>query len=287
MTDPELTASHAPRRVAFHGEFGAFGEAAVTVLWPDATAVPTRAIADVLRSVSRGEVDAGVLPVENTVAGGVMAAFDALAGAPELHAVAEAVLRVRQCLLAVPGATLDGIRVVESHPVALSQCSAFLARLSDIREQAASDTAGAARAVAESGDRTRAAIASRHAAARYGLTILAEDVEDRPDNQTRFLAVARRPAMIPPLTPARTTLIFTTANEPGALIRALDPIADHGLNLSRLESRPTGEPWTYRFFADVDHVAGEKRVTAMLAAVTRTTQTFRILGTYARGETRA
>jgi prephenate dehydratase len=270
------------RRVAFHGESGAFGEAAVASLWPTADAVPLRSVADVLRAVDAGAVDAGVLPVENTVAGGVVAAYDALAGAPDLHVVAETILRVEQCLLGLPGATTGGIRVVESHPVALAQCAQFLAGLGDVREQAASDTASAARAVAQSGDATRAAVASRHAAVRYGLTILAEHIEDRPDNQTRFLAVARSPLRVHDDAPARTSLIFTTANEPGALIRALEPIARHELNLSKLESRPTGEPWTYRFFADVDHVAGDPRMAATIAAITLTTRTCRILGTYAR-----
>lgn len=244
-----------------------------------------RTVGDVLRAVNFGEVDAGVLPVENTVAGGVVAAFDALARAAELYVVAETVLRVEQCLLAVAGATLDQIRVVESHPVALSQCSVFLARLHGVREQAASDTASAARAVAKAGNPRRAAIASRNAAERYGLNILADRIEDRPDNQTRFLGIARAPIKLPDGTPARISLIFTTANEPGALLRALEPIARHELNLSRLESRPTGEPWTYRFFADVDHVAGDARLDAMLQSMTDSTRTCRILGTYARAVT--
>jgi chorismate mutase/prephenate dehydratase len=113
---------------------------------------------------------------------------------------------------------------------------------------------------------------------------LAERIEDRADNQTRFLAVAP-PGLrvtLDPDTAARTSLVFTTANQPGALIRALEPIARHELNLSKLESRPTGEPWTYRFFADIDHVAGDPRLDEALAAITNATQTCRLLGTYAR-----
>jgi prephenate dehydratase len=271
-----------PRTVAFAGQLGAFSEEAITTLWPAVSTISTRSVGDVVRVVSTGEADAGVLPVENTVAGGVVAAYDALAEAPRLHVIAETVLRVHQCLLGLPGSTLAGIQVVHSHPVALAQCSKFLATLRHVREEAASDTASAARAVAESHDATRAAIASRHAAARYGLAILAESVEDRPDNQTRFLVVARSPVEVAAGTPARTSVVFTTANEPGALLRALEAIAREALNLSRLESRPTGEPWTYRFFADIDHDAGDERRDAAIDALIHATQTCRILGTYAR-----
>ena len=270
------------RRVAFHGDFGAFSEEAVAALWPHALAIPSRSVTEVARAVARGDVDAAVLPVENTVAGGVVAAYDALADTPELHAIAETILHIRQYLLGTQGATLDSLEVVESHPVALSQCANFLARLPHVRSQAASDTASAARGVAEARDPRRAAIASKHAGARYGLTVLAERIEDRADNQTRFLAVARSSVTLDADTPARTSLVFTTANQPGALIRALEPIARNELNLSKLESRPTGEPWTYRFFADIDHVAGDPRLDAALAAITNATQTCRLLGTYAR-----
>ena len=269
-------------RVAFQGELGAFSEDAVAALWPTAEPVPLRTVADVVRSASRGEVDCAVLPIENTVAGWVTTTYDALAIAPTLHAVAEAILAINQCLVANVGATIEMIEVVESHPVALAQCASYLAALPNLREQPASDTAGAARAVAESRDRRRAAIASARAAARHGLTVLAEHVEDRPDNQTRFIALSRTPAHVEPGTPARTSVMFTTANEPGALVRALDSIARHRLNVSRLESRPAGAPWTSRFFADVDHPAGDARLGPSLASLAEATITCRTIGTYAR-----
>jgi prephenate dehydratase len=282
MVVPQLTSVQPIRRAAFQGEAGAFSEEAAQAMWPGVIGVPAHTVADVARAVASGMVDAGVLPVENTVAGAVDAAYDALVGEPDLCAVAEAVLQIRQFLMAPVGATLDGIEVVESHPVALAQCSAFLSGLPGIREQASFDTAGAARAVAESRDVHRAAIASRHAAARHGLAILAEHIENRPDNQTRFLGIARTPADVRPGSPARTSLVFTTADAPGALVCALEPIARLGLNLSRLESRPTGEPWTYRFFADIDHPAGHPPLYEALAILTATTASCRIIGTYAR-----
>lgn len=270
------------QNIAFPGEPGAFSEDAVAAIWPRATAVPLRTARDVARAVAEGRVDAGVLPVENSVAGGVVAAYDALADELGLHAIAEAILEIRQCLVGIEGATLDEIELVESHPVALAQCSRFLERLPRARQRAAADTASAAHAVAESRDRSHAAVSGRNAATRYGLAILADHIEDRPDNQTRFLAVARRAAAVATGTRARTSLVFETANEPGALLRALEPIAKQELNLSKLESRPTGQPWTYRFFADVDHQAGDRRIDDAISALTQATRTCRILGTYAR-----
>jgi prephenate dehydratase len=271
-----------PARVAFPGERGAYSEDAVAAIWPAAEAVPVRYPIDVAHAVLAGDADAGVLPVENTLAGSVAASYDALAQCDALHVVAEIMVRIRHCLLALHGATLESIDVVESHPVALAQCTTFLSSHPRIEVRAATDTGRAALDVARSGDRTRAAIAGMAAATRYGLGVLAEGIEDRPDNQTRFLAISRTPAVIAPGTAARTSLVFTTPNDPGALVRALTPIATHSLNLSKLESRPTGEPWTYRFFADVEHDAGELALDAALRAIRAATRTLRVLGTYAR-----
>ena len=274
--------TRSPARVAFPGERGAYSEDAVAAIWPNAEPVPARYPLDVAQAVEAGDVDAGILPVENTLAGSVVASYDALAQCQELHAVAEGLVRIRHCLLAPKGATLEGIERVESHPVALAQCTAFLARHQRIEVRAATDTGRAARDVAESGDTRRAAIAGAPAATRYGLCVLAAGIEDRPDNQTRFLGISRTRAPIATGMAARTSLVFTTPNDPGALVRALTPLAEHGLNLSKLESRPTGEPWTYRFFADVEHRAGDPAYDLALRAMSAATQTLRILGTYAR-----
>lgn len=184
------------RRVAFQGERGAFSEDAVAMLWPHAIPLPLRTMSDVTAAVSAGEADAGVLPVENTIFGRVEGALSAIANATDLHVVGETTLDIRQCLLGSEAATLEGIEVIESHPVALAQCGLFLARLPNARLQAADDTAGAARAVAESRDPRRAAVASARAASIYHLVILADHIEDRSDNQTRFLALERKPATL-------------------------------------------------------------------------------------------
>jgi prephenate dehydratase/prephenate dehydrogenase len=270
-------------RVAFQGELGAYSEDALVQLWPDnAEPIPKREFRDVAAAVESGEAELGLLPVENTLAGSVVDSYDTLAEHESLWAVAESTIPIHHCVLGVPGATLDQLVRVESHPVALAQCGAFLRAHPHIASRAAYDTAGAARAVAELGDPRVAAIAGRAAAVRFSLDILAAQVEDRPDNQTRFLAIARAPARLSDGVPARTTLILTTANAPGTLYHVLQPVAEHGLNLSKLESRPTGEPWSYRFFVDIEHPAGDPRLEAAIEAIATSARSLRILGTYRR-----
>jgi prephenate dehydratase len=269
-------------RVAFQGELGAFSEQAVLQLWPSrAEPVPMRDFIDVARAVETGEVELGLLPIENTLAGSVIGSYDALFACGTLHAVAETVVAIHHCVLALAGATLESLRTVSSHPVALAQCERFLRAHPHLTAHATYDTAGAAREVAAQGDPTAAAIAGRPAAERYALEIIAANVEDRPDNQTRFLAIARSPVALAAGTPARSVIVLTTDNVPGALLRVLEPIAAHGMNLSKLESRPTGEPWTYRFFLELEHAAGDEVVPRTFEAVRRVSRSFRVLGTVA------
>jgi prephenate dehydratase len=269
-------------RVAFQGELGAFSEQGVRQLWPDgAEPVPMREFIDVARAVERGEVELGLLPIENTLAGSVIGSYDALFACDALHVVAETVVAIHHCVLALPGATLDSLRTVASHPVALAQCERFLRSHPQLVAHATYDTAGAAREVVTRGDPTAAAIAGRPAAERYGLEIVAADVEDRPDNQTRFLAIARSATSLAPGTPTRSFVVLTTDNVPGALLRVLEPLAEHGINLSKLESRPTGEPWTYRFFLELEHAGGDEAASLALTAVRRVSRSFRLLGTAA------
>lgn len=279
MTSP-LAASRA-RRVAFQGAHGAYSEEAVRRLWPDAVTVPLRENIDVARAVERGEVDVGVLPVENTLAGSVVATYDAIAACEPLHAVAEVVVAIHHCVLGVPGATLDEVRVVESHPVALAQARGFFGAHPHLEPRASYDTAGAAQEVARAGDPRRAALASRAAAEAYGLQLLAPDVEDRPDNQTRFVALALAP--VPPGAgePARTMLLVDTANVPGALYRALGELAERGLNLSKIESRPTGDPWRYRFILEVAHRGGDPALPGAVEGIRGVAEGCRVVGSYA------
>src|SRR5206468_1702569 len=154
--------------------------------------------------VARGEAEAGVLPVENTLAGSVPASYDAILAEPTLHVVREVVIPIHHCVMARAGASLESLRTVESHPIALAQCATWFAQHPDIVARAAYDTAGAARDIGRADDPARGALASRVAAEHYGLEILAENVEDRDDNQTRFVVLERAPRVPPQNAPAKT-----------------------------------------------------------------------------------
>jgi prephenate dehydratase len=272
-----------PIRVAFQGELGAFSEEAIQQLWlGDADPVPQRDFGDVVQAVRSGAADRGVIPIENTIVGAIAAAHDAIAADPSLHAIAETVVNVHHCLLGPPGATFDSVKGVFSHPVALAQCGTFFAKHKRLEIHAVYDTAGAALDVANIGDPQYAAVASRGAAHRYKLSVLVPDIEDRPDNQTRFLVLAREAATLPPGTPARTTLVFSHDDRPGALLNVLEPLSRHLVDIRRFETRPTGDPWSYRYFVEFDHAFGDPMADAVVAEMTATARTMRRVGTYPR-----
>lgn len=228
----------------------------------------------------------GLLPIENTLAGSVVGTYDVLAGSP-LRIVGEVVTPIHHCVLGLPGATVDGLARVRSHPVALAQCTRWLAARPAVQAVAAYDTAGAARDVAAGGDPSAGAIAGRGAARRYGLQVLAADVEDRPDNQTRFLVVAPRDADVARTLPRaggemKAALLAETDNQPGALVGVLAPFAARGINLSKLESRPTGEPWRYRFFIEIDADARAQPAAAALDEARRHAPRLDVLGSFPR-----
>ena len=191
--------------VAIQGELGSFSDEAVARYWKgEGTALPQIDCARVVAAVIAGRATHGLLPVENSLAGPVAEAHAAIAAAPELETVGEIVLRIGQCLMAPPGATLESLRAVYSHPVALRQCARFFETHPHMRPHDAYDTAGAARDVAARGRWCDGAIAGRSAATRYGLTILAHDIGDRADNETRFRIVARKRDGAPRPKPARS-----------------------------------------------------------------------------------
>jgi prephenate dehydratase len=177
-------------RVAFQGDRGAYAESAIAQIWRHPVEhVPVPTFTGAVRAVDEGDADACVIPVENSIVGRVEAGWQALATSPNLRPVGEALVPVRHCLLAPRGATLQGLRSASSHPVALAQCSRFFEEHAWIKPSKAFDTAGAAREIAERGDLSQGAIASRAAAERYGLAVLEEGVQDSRDNHTRFIAV--------------------------------------------------------------------------------------------------
>lgn len=270
-------------RIAFQGELGSFSDEAIQQLWGgDVDKLPYRDFADVTASVASGIADRGVLPIENTIVGSIAASHDSISAMPGLFAIAETVVAVHHCLLATPGTTFDQLTTVLSHPVALAQCGEFFAEHPQLEVHAVYDTAGAAMDISKVAEPTMAAVASRRAALHYGLDVVRADIQDRPDNQTRFLGVARAPSPLPAGTPARTMVILTTNDTPGALLFALEPLAKHGVNVRRFESRPTGEPWSYRFFIEFDHQVGDEAAEAVVREISAAAGETRLLGTYPR-----
>ncbi|MDX1646488.1 MAG: prephenate dehydratase domain-containing protein, partial [Longimicrobiales bacterium] len=273
---------------------GAFSEGAAWALAPGLRAEPRRSFPEVVRSVEAGQDQAGVLPVENTLAGGVTAALDALVQG-DVRAIAEVVLPIRHALLGVDGADRSEVVEVRSHPVALAQCRRFFDEHPGIEPVAVRDTAGAARRVAELGDPSIAALAGRHAGDTYGLTVLADDLQDRDDNQTRFLLLVasgqNEPVVRHAMTPLgrtrwKTGLSVETRNRPGELRDLLTVFADRGLDLTFILSRPTGTPWTYRFILEFCHGTLEEGETCVEAAGV-SGRMVRVLGTYGAVETPA
>lgn len=268
-------------RVAFQGEPGAFSEDAIHALWgPLAEPVPMATFAAVMDAAEEGDVDFGLLPVESTLVGDVGSAYDLLALHDCLVIAAEVVLPVRLAVLGLPGSTLAELRTVASHPLILEHCVYFLERHRAIRAEPAADTAGAAREVAELGDATRGALGSRRAAEQYGLDILADGVEDRPDSQFRFLAVAREPSSITLSRPARTAVCCVFPDAAGSLVKGLKPIADASFRITHLAARPTREPWSYRFFLEFEHPSLDPRAAAALIQLRHASIEYRLLGTY-------
>jgi prephenate dehydratase/chorismate mutase/prephenate dehydratase len=270
-------------RVAFQGELGAFSEEAIQQLWlGNAEALPQRDFGDVIQAVIRGKADRGVIPIENTIIGAIATAHDAIAASEGLHVIAETVVNVHHCLLGAPGSTFASVKGVFSHPVALAQCGAFFTKNKQFEVHAVYDTGGAAMDVANVGDPEYAAVASRAAGRRYKLQVLAADIEDRPDNQTRFLVLSQTPITHPIGTPVRSTVIFAAEDRPGALLHVLEPLARHGVDIRRMETRPTGDPWSYRYFVEFDHAYGEPVADAVIAEMTAASRHLRRLGTYPR-----
>ena len=236
-------------QVAIQGEAGSFSHAAaLETHGPDIELVTCPTFEELFRAVESGQADSGMVPIENTLAGSVYENYDLLS-AHALHVVAETQLRIRHCLIARPGATLAKIRRVASHPVALAQCRRFFVEHPSLVAVPAYDTAGSVRDMMAGGTAADAAIASALAAQRYGAAVLVEGLEDHAENYTRFLVVAREPA--PSERANKMSLVFTLPNEPGSLHRALGVFAAHGLDLTKIESRPRpGRPWEYLFYLD-------------------------------------
>jgi prephenate dehydratase len=248
--------------LAYFGPAATFTQEAL-LTQPDLAAADLRAlgtITAVLEAVANGDVDLGFVPIENAIEGTVNATIDGLIFDVDLHIQREVVMDIHLHLMARPGTEMTDIRQVSSYPHALAQCQKFLAQtLPGAEQQAANSTADAARALGESASKDGAAIAPRLAAERYGLTILSEDVEDHPENQTRFVLVARARVPTPSGHDKTSIVCFQRADHPGSLHGILGQFAARNINLTKLESRPTKQGLgDYCFVIDLSgHLADE------------------------------
>lgn len=239
-----------------------------------------QSFAAALDAVGQGDASCAFLPIENSVVGSITDTYDLLRRA-DLHLVGEEVYRVEHCLLALEPVPLGLIRRIGSHPQALAQCSTFLESLPDCRVEIEADTASAAMLVAEAGDLSRGAIASDEAATHYGLHVVKRNVANQKENYTRFVVVARQPQRADPRLPHKTSLLLTIAHQQGALTRGLEALARHGVNLTKLESRPIAErPWQYLFFLDHEGGVHEEHVSKALAELATHAEAVRVLGSY-------
>jgi prephenate dehydratase len=271
--------------VAYQGEPGAYSEGAVLEVFPDAAPMPCETVRLVFSRVTSSEAEFGVVPLENSQAGSVNQTYDLLLHSSLISIVGEVIVPVDHALLGIPGARLEDIRRVYSHPQALAQSEEFLASL-QVEVVPVHDTAGAARMVAEAGRAEQAAVASVEAGAIRGLAVLAERIQTYPDNFTKFAVIGTRDPELGP--PDKTSLVFAVADRPGSLVGALQAFADRGINLTKLESRPRrGAPFEYVFYVDLETAADRDEVDAALAEVRTHTSMLRVLGSYPGYRTQA
>ena len=237
-------------KIAIQGEPGSFSHEAAMKLVDDATIVPCSLSADVFAALAEGAVDAAVIPIENSLAGSVSEHFDLLL-AHDVAVQRETLLRIRHNLIAISGTTIGDIDRVFSHPVALAQCRRFLAAHSKMEAFSFYDTAGSVKQLVELRDRHAGAIASAAAAEYYGAQILKANIEDNPENFTRFFLVRRAGEAEIDAAANKLSVAFSVENRPGSLVAALSELSALGTNLTKIESRPVhGKPWEYIFYVD-------------------------------------
>ena len=266
--------------IVYQGEPGAYSHLACQDGFPSMTPQPCASFAAAFAQVSSGAARLAMIPVENTVAGRVSDIYHLL---PEggLHIIGEQYLAVHHQLLAVPGAKLSDLKSARSHPMALGQVRKRLAAM-DIKPISDVDTAGAARNVAELGDKSIAAIASSLAAKTYGLDILAADIEDASHNTTRFLILADKPLDMPRGNdPVVTSFVFKVRSVPSALYKALGGFATNGINMTKLESYMVGGSFqAAQFYADVEGHPDDEGMKYALEELSFFSESVTMLGTY-------
>ncbi len=274
----------APLRVAYQGVEGSYSHLTAQRRYsglPDGVLLEGfETFREAAEAVRSGSADRALLPIENTTAGSINETYDLLCEGG-LTLTAEVVSRIEHCLLGIPGARVEDLRTVLSHPQGLLQCQDFLRTVPWVRAQVEFDTAGSARKVRERNDPTVAAIAGDQAARVFGLEILRRGIQSQEGNYTRFVEMAREPVRFPADAPAKTSLLLTLAHRSGALAEVLSVLKVRGVNLAKLESRPFPEsPFQYRFYLDLDGAAERDPVRGALAEIAPLTTELRVLGSY-------
>jgi prephenate dehydratase len=270
------------RKIAFQGEPGAFSHAAAANVFPHDEAIGCVTFEETLNAVQSGKADFAVVPVENSLYGRITDIHHLL---PEsgLFIVGETYLRIEMNLLGLPGTTLADIKAVQSLSVALGQCRKFITE-HGLRTINGVDTAGSARQIAERGDRSVGAIASRFAAQTYGLDVVAANIEDADHNTTRFLVLSREKQEAAP-GKVKTTFVFRVRNVPAALYKAMGGFATNGVNMTKLESYMVGGAFTAtQFYADIEGHPTDSGVQHAFEELGFFTDQFRILGVYPAAE---
>jgi len=268
------------KKIVFQGEPGANSHLAISQAYPDAEAVPCATFEDAFTALSARDADLGMIPIENSVAGRV-ADIHHLMPNSKLHIIAEHFMPVQHQLLGIKGSRLEDIKTVESHVHALGQCRKIIRKLG-IKPIVAADTAGSAREVAEIGDKSRAAIATRLAAEIYGLDILREDIEDEDHNTTRFIVLSRDAKWAKNGNgPVVTTFLFRVRNVPAALYKALGGFATNGVNMTKLESYMIeGNFFATQFYADIEGHPEDRSLVFAFEELAFYSKEMKILGVY-------
>jgi prephenate dehydratase len=275
-------------KVAFQGVHGAYSEAAAKkVLGFSCTTYPHETFESVFESVEKGRVERGIIPIENSLAGSIHQNYDLLLSR-RLHIVGETYLRVEHALLCHPASSLRRLKYIRSHPQALAQCSRFFARHKRLVPAAYFDTAGAAQSLTENKTLDTGAIASTYAAHLYGLVVLKNNVEDQPNNYTRFLVVSRTPWRPRTGIASKSSIAFIPKkNEVGVLFKILGVFSLRGIDLLKIESRPNPQsPFEYLFYLDLLGSSNEKHVARAFDHLQEMVMNFRLLGSYPMGKRR-
>lgn len=272
--------AHPIETVAYPGREGAHSFQAAEALFADAELRSLPSFRAVAAAVADGSVDVGVLPMESSLAGSVPETHDLLFESP-LSVIGQIVLPIEHCIAGPEAIPLSEIRMIHSHPMALDQCREFLAGLPEAVAVAAATTATAAQDVSQRRDPTHAAIASPRAARLYGLEILEDGIGDHPEAFTRFVSVANYTRLDRDGDTFRTALSFVTDHRPGALHRAIAPLASRDIDMVQLVSRPIpSTPWKYRFDAVLGGHPLDEDVSGALAEMQRETARLRVFGSY-------